>query len=655
MDTETPADIDSSANAAAPKKPSIRILDEGGPATREEDLSDGPLLLHIGDDIGGHGRDQMDLDPVFRDSSQLEASRESVPLPMTLRLSTASPLDTISQSELSSGKLFSVTTEGPTLADVCQFLAEFEARRIRSALDPFPWNYEFSWENSWLSFNGEQFHVTRETGTSSFEGSPNSEIASTAHPVSHGGSETRLPSDVMSHHILYGVGASTKSSEVGQDLERAFAAFSTSSAGPSSSSILGVASDTQGHDHTQAAIAQERTIDQMVKLIHDYYLRSYAPQRKGNNKSNQNVPYPSHKSDRSAKGRNGQTKGASGSPDNDGSGEGDDEYSHNRGQGSSRTAFFWSEARLACPFIKWKPRRYDKTCLKKFTTISLVKDHLNKVHYVPHCPKCYSIFGEGNSSVHACPAENTASVDPPAGFITDAKLEKIKKRVNKSNSPEQQWQYIYEELFPNEPLCLDPTLHHTITDKMVDTEYCIRDLLAQRNESAQKCLHELIGDSKNRGENPAQTWTLVLERLLPLFIEHASDGESHRHSDVPEDLPHDDDEAVETAYSNEKLDPNLVGAIVSQDTNNYSMQQAPDPTEDVQMFPLLGFNEHFGLTSQEFGNPLNMEGIEEGDASNTEIGDLGCTMPETGNWDTPGSYLELLSTAEVPSFLWAEE
>ncbi|KAM0201626.1 hypothetical protein ACHAPI_001673 [Fusarium lateritium] len=481
MDLTTTSDNGKSPDtaAAAPPKPSLRILDQDSTnlTTLEQDLTHGPLLLGFGDGleyVQDPHLSQLESELASQVSAHYSANESRLPsLPMGVPLSSsaqAMTLSTISRS----GRSFSVPTS-------TEEQTTLPADQHRPTL-PASWHHEFSWEdshmcfstklwvNSDLCFITESLDIVEASEEQSLEASPASESGLSASRALFSGLPALLSgageSDPFS---TAGIGGFCSSLEfrstlsLPQDLEMAFTRSSTSS-------------DSSEFDYTMendyieessdpvVAIAMEKRAEWVAELLIDDFFRSH-PRRKSQKQTtaakDQNL---TSKLGNDAQGfgkdrRRGKRPRKSRATGRE-EGSGDDDSGRDE-KGSSRAANSSAPLYLACPFLKWDPARYAITCTLKFKHIRLVKKHLRDKHQETYCPKCETIFKETNVvSVHPCDPNRVR----PHALLTKEKLSRIEATPGSEVEWKEKelWYTFYAIIFPNGPPCFSPYFHPEI-------------------------------------------------------------------------------------------------------------------------------------------------------------------------------------------------
>ncbi|KAK4235895.1 hypothetical protein C8A03DRAFT_17418 [Achaetomium macrosporum] len=118
-----------------------------------------------------------------------------------------------------------------------------------------------------------------------------------------------------------------------------------------------------------------------------------------------------------------------------------------------------STKRFACPFRKHDPHTYNirdhEVCaIRSWCTISRLKEHLYRRHYIPHCQRCKQTFpdarglAEHEMSVTGCQVLDIAA---PGDITTyQEKQLKSRKHTTRRQTDEEKWRDIYRLLFPDE-------------------------------------------------------------------------------------------------------------------------------------------------------------------------------------------------------------
>lgn len=461
-------------------------------ATREEDLVHGPWLLGIGDGQE-HAQDPHLYHPGLGlpsgDSAHNSANEIPLPfLPLGVRLSLSARTMTESTGSRSGPSLS--LPSGSVAHETLSHPEETTppGNQNRAAL-PLACHYEFSWENSHLCFRTsknikeleEPLEIVKILAEQSSEANQASESRLSASQASISGLPVPLSgageSDLFS---TAGIGGFCSSAEVRptlslpEDFEMASiqsSVFSDESKVDNTmvDGCIGESSDPK------VAIAMEEKAEWVAELLIDDFFRSYTRQKSRKQtaapKDQDLASEPSNKPQRLAgdrghvkKSRNSRAAGRT-----EGSG---DEDSDNDGQGPSDAAKSSDSPHFACPFLKWNPMRYAKTCNQRYMQIRHMKYHLRDKHQQNYCPKCEMIFKERDIPTHPCDPERVR----PRGLMTKEKLLKIQKLPGSEVEwkKRQLWQTIYKILFPNGPPCLDPYFNKKTDMRLAEAEQYFR-------------------------------------------------------------------------------------------------------------------------------------------------------------------------------------
>ncbi|KAF4502542.1 hypothetical protein FAGAP_1264 [Fusarium agapanthi] len=140
------------------------------------------------------------------------------------------------------------------------------------------------------------------------------------------------------------------------------------------------------------------------------------------------------------------------------------EYEESSGNGQNPTATDTSPENSllwACPFMKWNPRKYRGSCVKKLRDIYRLKKHLQEKHFSHHCYICFKEFRPEELTRHEQVCESQfgrPTRPPPVGLITRDMATAIKERSNTRLTSRQQWERLFKIIFPHEPIPSSPYL-----------------------------------------------------------------------------------------------------------------------------------------------------------------------------------------------------
>ncbi|SPJ78930.1 uncharacterized protein FTOL_07321 [Fusarium torulosum] len=544
MDITTTSDNAESpdASAAAPTKPSPRILDQAltNLTTREQDLAHGPLLLGFGDGQGyvqDHHPSDLGLELASEESAH-DSANESIPPSLHWGVPLSSSAHAMTQSTISrSGP--SLTLPSGSIKHETVYDPE------EKTTPPPPWHHEFSWENSHLCFDSEPLEIAKVLGEQFSEANPTSE---SKYPASRA-SFSRLPAPLSGAggsdpFSTIGIGGFVSSAEGWPTLSLP-QDFEVASMGSSAFSDSSELDSTMGDDYIEessdpmVAIAMEKRAEWLAEVLFDDFFRSYAGQRsRKRTAAAEDLPSEAGNKAQSFGGDRGHAKRPRKSRvagRSEGSG---DEDSGGDGQGPSRAAKYSDSKYLACPFLKWNPMRHQQT----------------------YCPKCEIIFKQTNIPTHACNPNRVR----PRGHMTEAKLLQI-EAIRGSEvewKKKQQWERFYEILFPNEPPCLSPYFNKAADRGLAEAERYMR--LPEAGFSA-----------------------LLFSVILPEVWERYGindEGEPY--------MTHDKEHAAQHAQSSKTVNSGARDTIISHDTGNDASQYPHDGIAIPQSCAVTGSTDY---------------------------------------------------------------
>ncbi|RFN48272.1 hypothetical protein FIE12Z_7439 [Fusarium flagelliforme] len=531
IDASTQHGAGDSNNGAGPTKPSLRILDLGSSshATREEDLANGPLLLGL-----GYGQEDHIPYPEMAMSSQTSEQERSediilplMPLRMPRVLATESvTVPTASQS----GPSFSTTTESlaPATQSVLEKLSELKKQRV--AL--FPWSFEFSWQDCGLCFGDELLEHTKTPGDHYSRANPGSErTLLQAHDLTTEFTAHDVLDDDFVPPSMAGVGGFLEHSSLTGYLEDLEVASSLSS-------ILDSDVATEAFEKD---LLMKRFTDWAIEQLVDDFFRSHAPRSskgRATGTSQQNIQVASDNRANGSQGigRQGNARPNGGKRKALGGDEGsEDENYEDKKRKRSGTEVVEDTQRWACPFVKWNPDIFK--CGVGPKTITELKGHIERIHWVAHCRKCWMGYPKGQDDLdHGCfPTETRSNVLP--GFITHEMRNEIRQRETSRLSHEQQWHRIYSVLFPNER-CDNPYL-----DKANDKSFwTVENWVSQSTN--QKRIEELLSQSELRGKYRKEARHVIYDGIFPMLIQDC-DRRDEECTELTQDASRDESPEVE--------------------------------------------------------------------------------------------------------------
>lgn len=272
----------------------------------------------------------------------------------------------------------------------------------------------------------------------------------------------------------------------------------------------------------QVEIALQKTVNNIVEILVDYYCRSYAPQKQSlaaKRKLADKSSSTSTKSSRASIKRKGAKPGSRKGQAIDGDGESEDEESSGNRQSPSETDTPVEQTLfLACPFMKWNPREYRHSCIKKLRDMHGLKKHIQEKHFVNHCPECFMRPSEDTTVIppHPCIEMSGLSPRPTAGLITVDMQAAIKERLGARLSQKEKWERLFKIIFPQEPIPSSPYLDHEMALFLckIDKFSCQPSVKHRIRRTIQESQLETYFD---------RLWKrideLVLERLVPEILD----------------------------------------------------------------------------------------------------------------------------------------
>ncbi|KAJ2989203.1 hypothetical protein NUW58_g3592 [Xylaria curta] len=289
--------------------------------------------------------------------------------------------------------------------------------------------------------------------------------------------------------------------------------------------------------------------------------------------------------------------------------DGDDASERGRGKIPKLEDSSIQPKRLACPYFKKDPLRFQtkqSCCGPGWETVHRLKEHLDRNHCLPiSCLRCYAPFDtEAERDFHMRSAEQCELRDPPApieGFNASQRVElKSRPRSLKSMSEPQKWRRVYLILFPGTPEIDIPSPHyefqtprdhgHPVDLMMEYEEYLQRELplrvrqqLEVRVERALDPVEEAL-----RGQLVEIVRDVQLE-LFQLFrsaIPSVDDQDAHRTPRLNSDTNSDEQseprniDQQEPRAAGQVVDPTFGGLGVSLNSANALAARRPEPYLD---------------------------------------------------------------------------
>ncbi|KAH6962898.1 hypothetical protein DER45DRAFT_551999 [Fusarium avenaceum] len=606
------------AAAAAPTKPSLRTLDQASTnlATREEDLVHGPWLLGIGDGQE-HAQDPHLYHPGLGlpsgDSAHNSANEIPLPfLPLGMRLSLSARTMTESTGSRSGPSLS--LPSGSIRHEALHHPEETTrpGNQNRAAL-PLACHYEFSWENSHLCFRTsknikeleEPLEIVKVLAEKSSEANQASESRLSASQASISGLPAPLSgageSDLFS---TAGIGGFCSSAEVRPTLSlpEDFEVASIQSSVFSDDSkfdnamvdgCIGESTDPK------VAIAMEEKAEWVAELLIDDFFRSYARQKSRKEtaatKDQDLANEPDNKAQRFA-GDRGHVKKLRNSRATSRIEGSEDEDSGDDGQGPSGAAKSSDSPHLTCPFLKWNPMRYAKTCNQRYMQIRHIKYHLRDKHQQNYCPKCEMIFKETDIPAHPCDPKRVR----PRGLMTKEKLLEIQKLPGSEVEwkKRQLWQKIYKILFPNEPPCLNPYFNKKTDMRLAETEQYFR-------------LPEVRAFIREKMESRAYEYQVkgnYYQILFSIVLPEAWGKRGINDKGKPY-MTHDKEPATQYSQPSKRVEFGACDTIIPNDIGNDTSQHPHDGITMPQFCAVTGSTDYSASMSERFAAQEQNENI----------------------------------------------
>jgi len=486
---------------------------------REEDS-----LFGIGD-----GQGDPYIDSTWEQAENI-APQTDEPSYLSLGSIQAVPTEAIPSSEPShSGPSYTAPTQSvshasnPRLEEVIQ--------RLIDAYRPLPWLPEFSWQDTHLRFDDQDARLC-------FDGQPLELPATRDGQLSRGGpgsehefsiSQRSLPRigepnrghDKFQISGVAGVGGWYENNPP-EKLEAASAICSVST-GISLSENSFKGEFIQAGLPAHVEIALQKTVNNIVEALVDDFCRSYAPQKQSlaaKRKLDDQSSNTSTKRSRTTTKPKGAKTGSRKGQTIDGCGESEDEESSGNRHNPSGTDTSVEQIRfLACPFMKWNPREYRNSCIKKLRDIHGLKKHIQEKHFVIHCPKCFVTPPQDARGIPPHPCIETPGLltrPRPVGLVTMDMQAAIRERPGTRLSQKAKWERIFNIIFPEDPIPSSPYLDHEMALFLCDIEnfVCQPSVKARvRHMKQESHLESVFDDAWKRIDE------LVFERLVPRILD----------------------------------------------------------------------------------------------------------------------------------------
>jgi hypothetical protein len=124
---------------------------------------------------------------------------------------------------------------------------------------------------------------------------------------------------------------------------------------------------------------------------------------------------------------------------------------------------------FACPYFKYNATAYTQCCTKKLSRIRDVKQHLRRHHGpVIYCARCGTTFAdETRLHEHAQNVECLRRPNARPERMTVTQMQALSTRAPRGLSEEEQWNIVFNTLFPGHPLPRSPYLDSDLFIDMV--------------------------------------------------------------------------------------------------------------------------------------------------------------------------------------------
>ncbi|KAF7134154.1 hypothetical protein CNMCM5793_005833 [Aspergillus hiratsukae] len=283
--------------------------------------------------------------------------------------------------------------------------------------------------------------------------------------------------------------------------------------------------------------------------------------------------------------------------------------------------------RLACPFFKRHPESFRTCGMSDHENSSRVKQHISRKHRMPiYCPRCSETFKtEHERDTHVRDAD--CPVGPKANFIcaTAEQLRNLSRR-NAHQTDRENWNAIYNILFPDDPLpdspYLDPLVSYEVN--LVREAFLAAAPVAVRTAIQQVIPEEFSDTVQEELERVLRsTHAEVFDNILRRMREDREPGRAHRTTTQS---------SLQTRVSS--TPDSGIGSTV----RSGSSQDEPEPTADSQ-----DRLTSFGSGSFDFHNdeaiPLLTPSAPGFDLSEYRMGHLSQPFPD-GTFDDLLEYLD---------------
>ncbi|KAF5570079.1 hypothetical protein FPANT_13822 [Fusarium pseudoanthophilum] len=270
-------------------------------------------------------------------------------------------------------------------------------------------------------------------------------------------------------------------------------------------------------------IALQKTVDSIVETLVDDFCRSYAPQKQSlaaKRKLDDQSSNTSTKRSRKTTTPKGANPGSRKGQTIDGDGESEDEESSGNRHNPSGADTSVEQIRfLACPFMKWNPREYKNSCIKKLRDMHGLKKHVQEKHFVIHCPKCFMTPPQDARGIPPHPCIETPGLPTrprPVGLVTMDMQAAIRERPGTRLSQKEKWERIFKIIFPEQPIPSNPYLDHEMALLLCNIENFVCQPSVKARVRHMKLESQLESEFDSAWKRIDE---LVFERLVPRILD----------------------------------------------------------------------------------------------------------------------------------------
>lgn len=270
-----------------------------------------------------------------------------------------------------------------------------------------------------------------------------------------------------------------------------------------------------------------------------------------------------------------------GSTDEDGDDDDEDDSTPTSTSLTSSTRRRW----YACPYQKWKPQHYLMLCGAGFRRIIDVKYHLLRQHSRITCSHCHTSYDtEQRLQLHNLQGCVRRPRSHPQNCIMSAmQREAIKTHLGRTNlkTPQQQWEFLFRTVFPNEPF---PTSIYLLPREEESRNDLERWVLSAGTKALDDIHRTVLCDMPDLNHHEPKDCQLAT--VMMQFIAHRM--KSHMLEDVSEERLHTDfataqhNSAIESSSSSAVSAP-VISAYVTNHQAMTSLGPVLDDSATVQL------------------------------------------------------------------------